>query len=119
MAEPKKTLWSAVLLPPVVWTAQLCFGWFVASHACPGTSRPWSLGAARWAIAIATVLALAVSIRSLGAAARRRKQLAQAADVERARYLSMVGLVAGAALTLGLIYGGLPVIILRSCGEMR
>jgi hypothetical protein len=106
----------AVLAPPIFWAAQGLFGWFVASHACPGTSQPWSLGAARWAVAIATLIALAVSVPALTFAAR---QFAGGNDDERLHYLSMAGLLVGAALTLGLLYAGLPALVLSTCGEMR
>ena len=106
----------AVLAPPLFWAAQGLFGWFVASHACPGTSQPWSLGAARWAVAIATLVALAVSVPALAVTARR---FAGGNGDERVHYLSMAGLLVGAALTLGLLYAGLPALILSACGEMR
>jgi hypothetical protein len=118
MSPASKRLWAAVLLPPVFWALQLSFGWFVEAHACPGASRPWSLAAARWAVGAATVAALAVTIWGLGVAVRHWKGRG-AEDVERARHLSMAGLVVGVSLTLGVLLAGLPSLILRGCGEVR
>jgi hypothetical protein len=118
MSAASKRLWPAVLLPPVFWALQLSFGWFVEAHACPGTSRPWSVGAARVAVGIVTVLSLAVSVWGLLVVFRYWKGRG-ADDVERARYLSMAGLVVGVALTLGILFAGLPSVILRGCGEVR
>jgi hypothetical protein len=107
----------AVTLPPVVWAAQGLFGWFVAAHACPGTAQPWSLTTARWLVALATLVALAVSVPGLTVAARRVD--GGNGDPERIHYLSMVGLLVGASLTLGLLLAGLPALMLSACGEMR
>jgi hypothetical protein len=60
-ADAKKRLWLSVAVPPAAWAAQGLFGWFVSSHACPGTSQPWSFGAARWAVIVSAVVALVVS----------------------------------------------------------
>jgi uncharacterized membrane protein YhaH (DUF805 family) len=114
-AEAKKSLWLAVSIPPVVWGLQGTLGWFVASHACPGTSQPWSLGAARWIVVIGTVIALAVSVAALNASLRRYRD----EQAEKIHYLSMVGLLVGATLTLGLVFAGLPALMIGHCGEMR
>jgi hypothetical protein len=117
METARRRLWLAVSIPPAAWAVQGLLGWFIASHACPGTSKPWSLGAARIAIIVVTVLALATSIPALISSARRYR--AQEQQPERVHYLSMVGLVVGAALTLGLLLAGLPAIVVHACGEMR
>ena len=118
MSAASKRLWPAVLLPPVFWALQLSIGWFVEAHACPGTSRPWSLGAARIAVGVVTLAALAVSVWGLTVVFRYWKGR-DADDVERARYLSMAGFVVGVTLTLGILFAGLPSVILRGCGEVR
>jgi len=107
----------AVAMPPLVWAAQGLFGWFVASHACPGTAQPWSLTTARWLVVLATLVALAVSVPGLAVAVRRRE--GRNGDPERVHYLSMVGLLVGATLTLGVLLAGLPALMLSACGEMR
>jgi heme/copper-type cytochrome/quinol oxidase subunit 2 len=114
---PQRRLTLAVALPPVVWAGQGLFGWFVASHACPGTAQPWSLTTARWLVVAATILGLGVSVPGLAAAFRRRE--GKNGDGERVHYLSMTGLLVGATLTLGLILAGLPALMLSACGEMR
>jgi hypothetical protein len=106
-----------VALPPLVWAAQGLFGWFVASHACPGTGQPWSLSTARWLVAAATLLALAVSMPGLAVAVRRGN--GGNGDPEQVHYLSMVGLLVGASLTLGVLLAGLPALMLTACGETR
>src|SRR5438874_6825454 len=107
----RKRLGLAITIPPVLWAAQGLFGWFVASHACPGTSRPWSYAAARSAVVIATVLALAVTIAALSVIIRHGRSVPRGADGEPVRYLSMVGLVVGCFLTLGLIFAGLSALV--------
>ena len=113
----RKRLTLAVALPPIFFGIQGLFGWFVASHACPGTAQPWSLTTARWLLVVATVIALAVSVPALNAAVRRRG--AANGDPEKIHYLSMMGLLVGATLTLGVLLAGLPALMIGSCGEMR
>ncbi|MCA1828728.1 MAG: hypothetical protein ABR567_15390 [Myxococcales bacterium] len=113
--EAKKSLWIAVSVPPLVWGAQGTLGWFVASHACPGTSQPWSLATARWIVALGTIAALAVSVAALNVALRRYRD----EQAEKIHYLSMIGLLVGATLTLGLVFAGLPALMIGACGEMR
>ncbi len=114
MSESAPTrLWTAVWLPPVVWGIQGLFGWFAASHACPGTSQPWSLTTARWMIGAVTVVALGVSLWALGVSRRIRD------GSETTGYLSFVALVVGGTLALGLVFGILPEIWIGFCGEMR
>src|SRR5947207_14588746 len=119
METARKRLWLAITVPPLVWAAQGLFGWFVASYGCPGTSMPWSYGAARWAVAIATVLALAVTVAGLAIVVRHFRSLPRHRDADRIRYLSMVGLAVGCSLTLGVIFAGLSAAFLGGCGEMR
>jgi hypothetical protein len=121
MAEPRaqRKLWFAVLVPPAVWAMHGLLGWFISSHACPGTSQPWSYSAARWSVALITLVALAVTVAALVVAVRWVREPERSKDPERVRYLSMTGLVVGAALTLGLIYAGLPSLLIHGCGEMR
>jgi hypothetical protein len=118
-AEAKQRLWLSVTIPPAAWAVQGLFGWFVSSHACPGTSQPWSFGAARWAVILSALAALAVSVAALVVSIRKVRSLQQSTDVERVRYLSMVGLLVGASITLGLLYSGLSAVVISGCGEMR
>jgi hypothetical protein len=117
--DAKKRLWLSVTIPPAAWAAQGLFGWFVSSHACPGTSQPWSFGAARWAVILSAVAALAVSVGALVVSIRKVRSLHRGNDVERVRYLSMVGLLVAASITLGLVYSGLSAVVISGCGEMR
>jgi hypothetical protein len=119
METARKRLWLAITVPPLVWAAQGLFGWFVASYACPGTSRPWSYGTARWAVAIATVLALAVTVAALAILVRDGRAAWRHRGEERVHYLSMVGLVVVCSLTLGLVFAGLPAAFISGCGEIR
>jgi hypothetical protein len=115
----KKRLWLSVTIPPAVWAAQGLFGWFVSSHACPGTSQPWSISAARWAVVVSAGIALIVSVAALVVSIRKSREIDRSKDVERVRYLSMVGLLVAGSITLGLIYSGLSGIVINACGEMR
>jgi uncharacterized membrane protein YhaH (DUF805 family) len=113
----RKRLTLALALPPLVWSAQGLFGWFAASHACPGTAQPWSLTTARWLVVAATVISLAVSIPALRTALKPLR----AHDVlpEHIHYLSMLAVAVGATLTLGVVLAGLPALLLRVCGVAR
>jgi heme/copper-type cytochrome/quinol oxidase subunit 2 len=113
----RKRLTLAVALPPLVWAGQGLFGWFVASHACPGTAQPWSLTTVRWLLVLATIVALAVSVPGLMVAVRKRE--ASNGDHEKVHYLSMMGLLVGATLTLGVLLAGLPALMIGTCGVMR
>jgi hypothetical protein len=118
-SDAKKRLWLSVTIPPAAWAVQGLFGWFVSSHACPGTSQPWSFGAARWAVILSAAVAIAVSVAALVVSIREVRSMHEFKDVERVRYLSMVGLVVSASITLGLVYSGLSAVVISGCGEMR
>jgi hypothetical protein len=107
----------AIAVPPAAYGIVELFGWFVASHACPGTAQPWSLVAVRWMVVIATVLALATSIPGIAAGARAFGRAN--GDAERTTYLSMFAVLVGATMTFGLLWSALSVLILKSCGEVR
>jgi hypothetical protein len=122
--------WILAALTPLVWMAQGSASWYVVGHACPGGERQWSLGAARGLVLALTVAALAIagvaivrSVRTLRSTAppTEGKQFPTLAETmtEQKRFTAMVGLVAGAALTLGLLFAGLSAVVIRVCGETR
>jgi heme A synthase len=115
LTSNSRRLWLAATLPPLVWGAQGLFGWYVASHGCPGTSQPWSLTTARVAVVIFTLVALAVSVGAFLVAARHYRD----EQPDKLHTLSMIGLLVGGVLTLALLFAGLPALMIAHCGEMR
>jgi hypothetical protein len=138
MSEPDEKLrarighgpWILASLTALAWMAQGAASWYVAGHACPAGERQWSLAVARGLVLALTAVALAVagaaivrSVRTLRATAPLPpgKQVPTLAETmtEQKRFTAMVGLVAGAALALGLLLAGLSAIVIRICGETR
>ena len=117
-------------LTALVWMAQGAVAWFLIGHACPSGERQWRLVVARWIVVGVTVVALAVSVRTIVRAGRtlratqplpedhQHPTLAETMS-EQKRFTAMVGMVAGAALTLGLVLAGLSALVIRVCGETR
>jgi hypothetical protein len=103
-----RRLWAAIAIPPVLWGAQGLLGWYLASRACPGIS----LITARWIVSSATAAAIAASVWGLRTASRKYEE-------EKLHHLSMAGVIVGGALTLGLVFAGLPMLMLASCGVAR
>ena len=115
MTTAFKRIWWAAAAPPVLWMAQGALGWFIASHACPQSTQPMSVGAARLAIGLITLGALGVCVAGLIAAAR----VWRTEKLERVHFVAMLALVVCVTLTLGLCLAGLPAVMLQQCGETR
>ena len=110
----------ALAVPPVAWAAQGLFGWFVAGHVCRGAGAAapcFGPGAARLLVAAATLLALGATVATLVAArGRYRADGAAAVADERRRFVAFAALVTATALGVGLLWAGLPVLLLPFCG---
>lgn len=138
MSEPDEKLrsrvghgpWILAALTALVWMAQGTASWYVVGHACPGGERQWSLAVARGLVLALTVAALAVAVAAIVRSVRtlrateplpEGKQFPTLAETmtEQKRFTAMVGLVAGAALALGLLLAGLSAAVIRICGETR
>lgn len=122
--------WIVAALTALVWMAQGTASWYVVGHACPAGERQWSLGVARGLVVALTLAALAVSITGIVRALRvlrgtrglpPGKQFPTLSETlaEQKRFTAMLALLAGAALTLGLLFAGLPALVIRVCGETR
>jgi len=122
--------WVLAALTALVWMAQGAASWYVVGHACPSGERQWSLGVARGIVLALTVGALAIAITAIAKSVRtlrttaplpEGKQFPTLAETmaEQKRFTAMVALLAGAALTLGIVFAGLSALVIRVCGEMR
>jgi hypothetical protein len=122
--------WLLAALTALVWMAQGAASWYVVGHACPSGERQWSLGVARAVVLALTVAALAIAITAIARSVRtlrataplpEGKQFPSLAETmaEQKRFTAMVALLAGAALTLGIVFAGLSALVIRVCGEMR
>jgi hypothetical protein len=120
--------WILAAATALVWMAQGSVSWYVVGHACPSGQRQWSLGVARGIVLALTAAALAIaitaivrSVRTLRATAPlpEGKQFPTLAETmaEQKRFTAMVALLAGAALTLGIVFAGLAAVVIRACGE--
>ncbi|MFL5305668.1 MAG: hypothetical protein ACJ8F1_10655 [Polyangia bacterium] len=122
--------WILAALTSVIWMVQGSASWYVVGHACPGGERQWSLGIARAVVLVLTAGALAIavaaivrSVRTLRATpalpeGKQHPTLLETMN-EQKRFTAWLAMVAGAALTLGLIFAGLSAIVIRVCGETR
>jgi len=122
--------WVLAALTALVWMAQGTASWYVLGHACPPAERQWSLGVARGLVLALTVAALAISIGAIVRAVRtllstepipegRQHPTLSETLAEQKRFTAMLALLAGAALTLGLVFAGLSALVIRVCGETR
>jgi hypothetical protein len=122
--------WILASLTALVWMAQGSASWYVVGHACPSGERQWSLSAARGVVLALTVVALAIAITAIARAVRTLRTTAPLPEgkqfptlgetmAEQKRFTAMMTLLAGATLTLGIVFAGLSALVIRVCGEMR
>ena len=97
-------LWIAVTLPIAAWTAQLLLAYFLVSLACAkGVALPLALHAT-------TLVAAALTVAAVVFARRRREDLPQGQG-----FISRVAALGAAVLLVGIVFGELPVLLVRGC----
>jgi hypothetical protein len=122
--------WILAGLAVLVWMAQGAVTWFIIGHACPPGERQWPLGVARWVAFGVTIAALVVTVaaivRSVGLLRgtdplpEGEQQPAPTETMsEQRRFTAMLGLLVGAALSLGMVFAVLSTLVIRVCGETR
>ncbi len=122
--------WILAALTALVWMAQGSVSWYVVGHACPSAERQWPLSVARGIVLALTVAALAVAVGAIVRSVRTLRSTAPLPEgkqfptlaetmAEQKRFTAMVALLAGAALTVGIVLAGLSAIVIRVCGEAR
>lgn len=117
--EEAESLWR-ITLAPVTWVAHFVTSYALTSVIC--AKAPDRLDAARFGLAAATVLALAV-ILWLGLRAWRQWDLRNSGDFsnalgeaeDRHQFLGHAAVLLAIISAIGVIYGALPVLLLDSC----
>jgi hypothetical protein len=112
-----------VIAAPVTWALHFLFCYVYVAIYCEKMGRAAELGDARWAIAIATVIALALIAWSTHALWRVRARSVTDDDFEfehntpeeRHRFLSHVALALCALSAVAIIYVAIPMFYLSSC----
>jgi len=121
-------IWFAVVAPPIAWSLQGGVSWLVADALCGvgiSAAHPRA-AAARLAIGLLTIVALAVSAAAIWRVHGAWRFLREpdpsgplaGAEATR-RFLAVAGLLTSATLTLGLVLAGVPALALSACGVAR
>jgi hypothetical protein len=110
--------WLPLAAPPVVWAVQGGTGWFIASRVCRHLAP--SSPVARWLLAGVTLAALGVILWSGAASAVRwHDPLEDGETAERRRFVDFAAMLVSAALAVGVVLAGLPLLFAAMCGEAR
>ncbi|HEX4460957.1 MAG TPA: hypothetical protein VIA18_23415 [Polyangia bacterium] len=119
-AVRRRSAFVAAAAPPLLWMAQGALGWLVVAHACPPNDAPLTLVQARALVLGITLVALAASVAGLSFAWRTwSATTSDTATRERLRFVALAGTLICVTVTLGLGLAGLPMLLLRACGETR
>lgn len=117
-AGSQRAVWLAVASVPIVWAAQGLVGWAVAARSC-GRGDAAAV-TARTVVVATTVVALLLSAWAFHTG-RAQPDAPGATDVvhERRTFVAFAAAFVAAMLGIGVLWAGLPALLVRTCGEIR
>ncbi|HEX6210599.1 MAG TPA: hypothetical protein VF136_07465 [Methylomirabilota bacterium] len=126
--RPVRRLLASLAAAPSAWAVQGLAGWFVAGRACLDGTPDWG-AIPGWGVRLMvggiTLLALAVTVASALVGYRTwRGQVGPGAledpgGHDRLDFLAIVALLFGVAFTVGVLWGGLPAVMVDVCEAIR
>ena len=116
----EKRLWFGIFAGPAAWAVHGLTGVILSSNACEGDISHHLL-AVRWALGVVTIALLAVAVAGAVVAyhswtilSGHRKVIGSEAP-GRQEYMALIGLFSSVVFTLGLVWGGLPTLLVDLC----
>ena len=122
------SLWFGATAAAVVWALHGATCELIASKACQndiGSWGPLSPLGVRWVLAAVTLIALAVAVSAGFISFRNWRQLAGQEDLghaegrRRMQFMALVGVFSSVAFTAGILWAGIPLILLDICMKAR
>lgn len=125
---PPRKLWYAFSAPAFAWAAHGATCVFLSSVYCPAGLPNWGRlgeGGVRLAIGLVTIGLLAVSISAgiisyrLWRSLRADRQLMADEGYSREDFMSLGGVLVSLVCSVGILWAGIPLIILNVCLRAR
>jgi hypothetical protein len=123
-----RKLWFGTTAAAVAWALQNTICEIIASKACQNNVGNWgpiSPGGVRWLMGGVTIIALAVAVAAGITSVRIWRPLSDEPDAvhaegrRRVQFMSLVGMFASVAFVVGILWSGIPLIILETCVKAR
>lgn len=123
-----RRLWFGATAAAVCWALQNTICEIIASKACQndvGSWGPLSQGGVRWLMAGVVVIALAISVAagltsfSIWHSRSDAPNVIHGEGRRRVQFMSLVGIFASAAFVIGILWSGIPLIMLETCVKAR
>jgi hypothetical protein len=124
---PPHRVWFGLLGPPTAWAAQGLLGWLVDWLACPAQSSACAASAGKhlWGVELGiTLAALAVAVLAFGMNLGPYRQssedrLTRTDAHSRPEFLRACALLVSMVFGLGIVFSGLPPLLLDACARVR
>lgn len=125
---PPRRLWFGATGAAVAWALHSTVCEVIASKACQNNIGSWgalSPIGVRWLMAVVTLIALAVAVASGLVSFSNWRTLAERPDFvhaeghRREQFMALVGTFAGAVFVIGILWAGIPLIMLDVCIKAR
>jgi hypothetical protein len=124
----QRSLWFGATAAAIAWALDGVICEVIASEACRTNTGSWgslSPGGTKVLLGVITVAALAVASAAIAVSFRNWRQLSETRDfvhaeaVRRGQFMGLIGVFAGIVLAGGIVWAGLPLIILDVCVKAR
>ena|SRR6185437_2307902 len=124
----QRSLWFGATAAAIAWALEGAISEVIASEACrtnTGSWGPLSPGGTKVVLGLVVLVALAVSVAASLVSFRNWRRLSETPDlmsaeaVRRGQFMGLIGVFAGIALTIGIVWSGLPLIFLDVCVKAR
>lgn len=121
---PPGRLWYGFTVAAAAWALEGVIGVIVSAQFCPADLPHWGLTSqtsVQIALGIITLVLLAIAISGGVVAFRNWQALAghreftHAEGINREAFMSMGGILVSVVFSIGIIYSGIPIIILNQC----
>jgi hypothetical protein len=125
---PQGRLWYGFSAAPAAWAIQGLVGVIVSSQVCPADVSNWGLlgqGGIRLLLGVVTLCALVVAISAGVISFQSWQRLAGGRELihaparTREAFMSVGGVLISTVFTLGILWAGIPLIMLQICARAR
>jgi hypothetical protein len=125
---PRGRLWFGFAAAALAWTLQGFLSVVISASACQNGSYQWnwiSESGVRVLLAVITIALLAVAVAAWVVSFRNwrglstRRELIHAEGRRREEFMALGGVFVSTAFVIGIIWGGIPLILINICRSAR